>query len=437
MAVRWPWKASTNHLDDGQPSSYCSTQTPSTVSPVAARGAAERLVPVAGRAAHLSVALSVLVPVALVALTIYLVLKILFTGTGWEDMRRIRETQQEILEIPRRIDPGADQAPLRLGWTRSRPRHRAGGVSGARPRDLAGAQLRKRVLLALAAATAIVALVVVVGVFWFGWHETRQNRELLGTLPVYPGAEPVQDFPHPSESDENPISPPDKWVILRTYRVPDGTTKEDVAAFYMEWMPPEWERCLRHASTYDLATGREGVLFTGAAFYSERTLVSVDVLNLGGSTRSYDVFLDRHRNMRHDPCEPQPFTTDPACYDLEPPAGTGRLISRDEAERATGWIAGGPAPGGASAVEIEGVTASCLTTFGAYAQRFYRPGDWSNTPPDTPVWVLEIKGVLRSLPGGGQPWQYVTNVPYAESGDSMEGARYLEPRLAPTVRDGS
>ena len=54
-------------------------------------------------------ALSALVPVALVALTIYLVLKILVTGTGWEDMRKTLETQQEILEIPRRIDPGADR----------------------------------------------------------------------------------------------------------------------------------------------------------------------------------------------------------------------------------------------------------------------------------------------------------------------------------------
>ena len=118
---------------------------------------------------------------------------------------------------------------------------------------------------------------------------------------------------------------------------------------------------------------------------------------MGASRPRYDVFLDRHRNMRHDPCEPQPFTTDPACYDLEPPAGTGRLISRDEAEESMEWLPGGPAPGRDSGVEIEGVTASCLTTFGAYAQRFYRPGDWSNTPPDTPVWVVEIKGVSQYL----------------------------------------
>ena len=199
-------------------------------------------------------------------------------------------------------------------------------------------------LLALTAAAALAALVVAVVVFWFGWYETRQNRDLLDSLPVFPGAEAVQDFPHASESDENPVSPPDKWVILRTYRVPDGTTKKDVAAFYMERMPPEWERCLRHVSTYAPATGRKGVLFTGAAFYLERAYVRVAVLNHGG-LQSYDVFLDRHRNMGRDPCKPQPFITDPACYDLDPPAHTGRLISRDEAEGSKGWLMGGPPPG--------------------------------------------------------------------------------------------
>ena len=259
--------------------------------------------------------------------------------------------------------------------------------------------MRKRVLLALIAAAVLAGLVVVVGVFWFGWYETARNRELLDSLPVFPGADATQDHPHPYESDENPLSPPDKWVILRTYRVPDGTTKEDVAAFYMERMPTEWERCLRHSSTHDSVTGRKGVLFRGAAFYLERTYVSVAVLGMGASRPRYDVFLDRHRNMRHDPCEPQPFTTDPACYDLEPPAGPPQE--------------------------------------GTQAQRFYRPGDWSNTPPDTPVWVVEIKGVSQYLGSDSEPWQYVMHVLHAESGSSMEGARYLEPRLAPAVRDGS
>ena len=79
------------------------------------------------------------------------------------------------------------------------------------------------------------------------------------------------------------------------------------------------------------------MLFTGATFYLERTYVSVAVVNVSSTGRSYDVFVDRHRNMRYDPCKPQPFTTDPACYDLEPPAaipagssaGTRRRGARD------------------------------------------------------------------------------------------------------------
>ena len=292
-------------------------------------------------------------------------------------------------------------------------------------------------LLALIAAAVLAALVVVVGVYWFGWYETARNRELLASLPVYPGAEAVKDHPHPTESDEIFLTPPDKWVIRLSYRVPEGATEEEVAGFYMDRMPKGWERCLRHASTFDSITGERGVVFIGAVFVKERLLVSLDIMNVGTSMRSYDVFADRDREMHYDPCEPQPFATDPACYGLDPPAHAGILISRDEAEGSMAWLAGGPAPGGASAVEIEGVTASCLTTYGAYAKRFYQPGDWSSTPPDTPVWVVEIKGISRSLRDESEPWQYVMSVIHAESGDSMEGARYFEPRLAAAVRDGS
>ena len=104
--------------------------------------------------------------------------------------------------------------------------------------------------------------------------------------------------------------------------------------------------------------------------------------------------------------EHQPLNADPACYDLELPADRTGLVSRDEGEGSMRWLADGPAPGGASAaVEAEGVTASCLTTFGAYAQQFYRQDNSSNTP----VWAVEIKGVSRSL-GGGEPWRYVMSV---------------------------
>lgn len=294
--------------------------------------------------------------------------------------------------------------------------------------------MRKRVLLALMAAASLAALVAVVGVYWFGWYETARNRELLADLPVYPGAEAAKDYPHASESDDSFLTPPDKWVIRLSYRVPEGITGEEVAGFYMDQMPKDWERCFRHVSTYDSVTGEEGVLFTGAVFSKERLYVSVDILNLGAGGWSYDVFADRDREMRYDPCEPQLFTTDPSCYDLDPPAHTGWLISRDKAEGSMAGLAGEP---GASAVEIEGVTASCLTTFGAYARRFYQPGEYGSTPPDTPVWVVEIKGVSRSLRNESEPWQYVMNVIHAESGDSMEGARYFEPRLAAAVRDGS
>ena len=100
------------------------------------------------------------------------------------------------------------------------------------------------------------------------------------------------------------------------------------------------------------------------------------------------------------------YAADPACYDLEPLADGSGFISRNEAQGSMDSLASGPAPGGASAVDIEGVTACCLMTFGAYTQRYCRSGDWFSTPPDTPVWVVEIKGVSWSLRYESEPWQY-------------------------------
>ena len=161
------------------------------------------------------------------------------------------------------------------------------------------------VLLALALAAA---LVVVVGVFWFGWYETRQNRELMDALPVYPGAEVIEEHPHSIETDENFLTPPDKWVIRRTYSLPESTAGEEEAWFYLNEMPPEWGRCLRHTPTYNAETGEEGVLFQGADFIRERgrSFVSVNVLNpQGGGIRQYGVYLERDLRPRIDPCEPQ------------------------------------------------------------------------------------------------------------------------------------
>ncbi len=123
---------------------------------------------------------------------------------------------------------------------------------------------------------------------------------------------------------------------------------------------------------------------------------------------------------------------DPACQGLEALAGRTEFIGQDGADRmATAQLPGGPAPG--YVVEIEGVTASCLTTHEEYERLLNRPGDASRIPPDTPVWIVETKGVSRRLGDDGEPWQYVMNVLHAETGSSLEGARYFEPRLAASV----
>ena len=55
--------------------------------------------------------------------------------------------------------------------------------------------VRERTVLTSAIVVVLAVPVIVVGVIWFGWYKTRQNRALLGALPVYPDAEAVKDHP--------------------------------------------------------------------------------------------------------------------------------------------------------------------------------------------------------------------------------------------------
>ena len=353
-------------------------------------------------------------------------------------MREIRETQQEILEIPRRLDPGADRLRSDLAGHAHDPATGPVGFPGHGHGDLAGAQLRKRVLLALAAATAIAALVVVVGVFWFGWHETRQNRELLGTLPVYPGGGAGSRLSPPLRERREPHLAPG---TNGSYCAP---TASRTAPPRRPWPRSTWRGCRRHgrgvSATPRPMTRRpagRACLFTGAAFHSERTLVSVDVLNLGGSGQSYDVFLDRHRNMLHDPCEPQPFTTDRACYDLDPPAHSGRLISRDEAEESMAWDHRRATPEKGLGIRDRGRNRQLPDDIRVIRAAVLQTGRLVQHPAGHPGLGRGDQGGLAE-PARRRPAVAVRDErPARGVGRLHGGARYLEPRLAPTVRDGS
>ena len=127
----------------------------------------------------------------------------------------------------------------------------------------------------------------------------------------------------------------------------------------------------------------------------------------------------------------------PACAGLETVADRTGLIVRSEAEeRATSSLAlSAPEVTG---VEIERVVGSCLTTFQSYEQDLMYGEVRSNPdlyPPDTPVWIVEVKGISRpagiSAANADNPYRYAMDVSNARTGDAIAGSRYQEPKLAP------
>jgi hypothetical protein len=131
----------------------------------------------------------------------------------------------------------------------------------------------------------------------------------------------------------------------------------------------------------------------------------------------------------------------PSCADFEVVGDRTGLISRSEAEQMAVERLSMSAPE-VSPTEVERVWASCLTTYGSYQEQFYREGDWTNPelrPPDTPVWIVEVKGISRpagiATASAHVPYHYAMGVRNARNGEMMEGARYQQPRLQPAPEE--
>ena len=128
---------------------------------------------------------------------------------------------------------------------------------------------------------------------------------------------------------------------------------------------------------------------------------------------------------------------DAGCSGLEVLPDPDGLISRSEAEeRATERLAM-PAPS-VSGTEIERVWASCLTTLRSYGQDLLKGSDSATPgllPPDTPVWIVEVKGISRpagiSSAHADDPYRYALEIIDAETGDSIAGSRRREPLMKP------
>ena len=131
---------------------------------------------------------------------------------------------------------------------------------------------------------------------------------------------------------------------------------------------------------------------------------------------------------------------DAGCSGLEVLPDQAGLVSRGKAvELATEQLA--MAAPEVSETEIEGVRASCLTTLRSYEQDLLgRNGSATPAfpPLDTPVWIVEVKGISRpagiSAANAGDPYRYAMAVINAETGDSIASSRRREPLMEPAVK---
>ena len=134
-------------------------------------------------------------------------------------------------------------------------------------------------------------------------------------------------------------------------------------------------------------------------------------------------------------------TVSSSCANFEVVGDRSGLISRLEAEQMAVERLSMSAPE-VSTTEVERVWASCLTTYGSYQDRLLGEGAWNNPelrPPDTPVWIVEVKGISRpagiSTASAHVPYHYAMGIRNARTGEMMEGARYQEPMLQPAEID--
>ena len=131
-------------------------------------------------------------------------------------------------------------------------------------------------------------------------------------------------------------------------------------------------------------------------------------------------------------------TADLACTGLETVTERAGLIARSEAEGLATKMLAMSAPE-VTGVEIERVWSSCLTTHRSYEQDLLERQVLFNPAlrsPDMPVWVVEVKGVSRpagiSAGNSDKTYNFAMVVMDAVSGESIAGARYQMPRMAPS-----
>ena len=116
-------------------------------------------------------------------------------------------------------------------------------MTSSRPR-LIRKETYARAKIPIIVAVALIALLAIIGFAWFGWWDIAQNRRILNSMPLPPGAERIEIASHPVARNDLIYSPPRYWSTAARFAIP-GYSREYLLDFYISRLSPEWEYCIR------------------------------------------------------------------------------------------------------------------------------------------------------------------------------------------------
>ena len=137
-------------------------------------------------------------------------------------------------------------------------------------------------------AVALIALVAVVGFVWFGWWDIAQNRRILASLPLPPGAERTQIDSSGYSGDDSFVTPPEDWSTRATFDIP-GYSREYLADFYISRLSAEWDYCMRYVAL-------------GWLFVKDDYTVSLGTMGASSPRRAGSFSIHISTNEGRNPC---------------------------------------------------------------------------------------------------------------------------------------
>ena len=162
----------------------------------------------------------------------------------------------------------------------------------------------KQVSIWKCAAISIVAAAVmtfIIGLLWFGWGYVADNKQLLNSLSVPPGAQRVSVSSSAYSPDDSVLTPPDGWVTLATYEDSAEASKEEILSFYLSKFSPAWASCVHFYDTGLLYIGEAHVVVTGASFTKGQALVHINIDNMRMKNNNTFIVSVDHKNSSN-PC---------------------------------------------------------------------------------------------------------------------------------------